>query len=401
MKPVISRDMFGPFVLLALLALAMPLSLQTWMALINNYAIDKAGFDGADIGILQSVREIPGFLSFAVVFFLPFIREQRLVVLCLILLGIGTALSGFYTDLVGLAMITLIASIGFHYSEALQQSLALQWFSKAEAPKKLGKLVAVRSSGSLIAFAFVFLADDFLDLEIRWIFVAGGAATVLLALVAWIFFPLFQSGTEQHKTLILRKRYWLYYALTFMAGARRQIFTVFAGFLMVEKFGFEPGSVALIFLANGVLTMIVAPLVGRMIAHWGERRALILEYSGLILVFTAYAFVETAWFAVFLYMLDHLFFAMALAIKTYFQKIADPADIAASTSVSFTINHIVAVVIPVLFGMVWLVSPAYVFLAGAGIAAISLLLSFLVPRHPEPGLEVSVESLRVKPAPAE
>jgi predicted MFS family arabinose efflux permease len=188
--------------------------------------------------------------------------------------------------------------------------------------------------------------------------------------------------------MVLRRRYWLYYALTFMSGARRQIFIVFAGFLMVEKFGYPVDQITLLFLVNAVINIFLAPRIGRLIARWGERRALLCEYAGLIGVFTAYAFVDNALLAAGLYIIDHLFFALAIAIETYFQKIADRRDIAATAGVSFTINHIAAVAIPAAFGFVWLVSPAAVFLAGAAMAAVSLLLSLNVPLRPQPGEEV-------------
>jgi predicted MFS family arabinose efflux permease len=187
--------------------------------------------------------------------------------------------------------------------------------------------------------------------------------------------------------VILRSRYWLYYALTFISGARRQIFIVFAGFLLVEKFHYTVPEVSLLFFINGGLNMFFAPKIGRLIGRWGERRALIFEYVGLIIIFVSYAFVEDAFVAGGLYVVDHLFFALAIAIKTYFQKIADPADIASTAAVGFTINHIAAVCIPVIFGIIWLRSPSIVFLAGAAMAAISLLLSMLVPRHPARDLE--------------
>jgi protein-S-isoprenylcysteine O-methyltransferase Ste14 len=78
---------------------------------------------------------------------------------------------------------------------------------------------------------------------------------------------------------------------------------------------------------------------------------------------------------------------MAIAMKTYFQKIADPADIAPTAGVAFTINHIAAVVIPVLFGLMWLQHPSWVFMAGAAMACVSLLLSLLIPRDPREGNE--------------
>jgi hypothetical protein len=141
--------------------------------------------------------------------------------------------------------------------------------------------------------------------------------------------------------------------------------------------------------------MVLAPKVGAAIMRFGERRALIFEYAGLIAVFTAYAFVSNPIVAAGLYVIDHAFFALAFAINTYFQKIADPADIAPTSGVSFTINHVAAVGIPVLFGLIWLWSPKIVFLAGAGMAVISLILAFLVPRDPCAGQETTLSRLDI------
>jgi hypothetical protein len=376
-------DWRRPAVLLLLMSVAMPISFSTWMALINNFAVERVRFTGVEIGLLQSVREIPGFLAFAVVFILLIMREQTLALLSLLLLGLGVAFTGLFPSLLGLMVTTTLMSIGFHYFETTRQSLALQWLNKSEAPAVLGKLLAAGSFAALVAFGLIYVGIELGGLDMRWIYLVGGGITVAIAGVAWVSFPSFDGKTEQHKRLFLRKRYWLYYALTFMAGARRQIFVVFAGFLMVEKFGFDVAAMTLMFLANHLLNMVLAPRIGRWVGRWGERRALTVEYIGLILVFTAYAFVETAWIAVILYILDHVFFAMAIAIKTYFQKIAHPADIAATSGVSFTINHIAAVAIPVAFGLLWIISPAAVFLAGAAMAACSLGLARLIPAVPD------------------
>jgi len=373
-----------PEVLLLLMSVAMPLAFSTWMALINNWAVERAAFTGVEMGILQSVREIPGFLAFGVVFVLLLVREQTLALLMLILLGVGVAFTGAFTGLVGLCIVTLLMSIGFHFFETVRQSLALQWTSIAEAPLVLGRMIAAGSFASLAAYAMVYLSVEAGGLDMSWVYVIGGSATVAVAAMAWLLFPRFPARVEQRTTLVVRRRYWLYYALTFLSGVRRQIFVVFAGFLMVERFGFDVGAITLMFLANHVLTMILAPHIGRLVGRWGERRALTVEYIGLIVVFVAYAFNEHPWVAVGLYIVDHLFFAMALAMKTYFQKIADPADIASTAGVSFTINHIAAVVIPAAFGLMWIVSPAWVFLAGAAMAAGSLVLARLVPPVPTP-----------------
>ena len=357
------------------------------MALFNNFAIEQGGLNGAHIGVLQSWREVPGFLAFGVVFLLIVIAEQRLAILSLVMLGAGTALTGWLPNFNGLLITTMLMSVGFHYYETVKQSLALQWFSKAEAPVQLGRLISIGAGSSLIAYGWVWAALQVFELPVAWVYTFGGGVTVIIALAAFMMFPHYESKVTQTKKLVLRKRYSLYYALVFMGGGRRQIFVVFAALMMVERFGFGADEVALMFLVNGLLSMWLAPKIGGLVARWGERKALTLEYMGLILVFLAYSLVEWAALAVVLYMLDHVLFAMAIAQKTYFQKIADPADMASTAGVAFTINHIAAVVLPALMGLLWLVSPPLVFIVGAMMAVISLLLARWVPTNPASGAE--------------
>ncbi len=389
-------DPRGPEAFLLLSAAAMPVAFSTWQALLNNFAVEKAAFTGADMGLLQSLREVPGFLSFAVVFLLFFIKEQRLLILSLILLGVGTFLTGFFPSVLGLYATTVLMSIGFHYQETLQQSLTLQWIGKEHAPRAMGRQISARAISGLAAFAGVWLMLEALELDYAWVYAFGGGLTVVMALWAWATFPRFPQAHVQSRKLFLRRRYWLYYALTFMSGARRQIFVVFAGFMMVEKFGYTAGEITLLFVANQIFNMLFASRIGALIGRFGERRALTLEYVGLIIIFVSYAFVDNAWAAAGLYVADHLFFALMIAMRSYFQKIADPADIASSSGMSFTINHIAAVFIPALFGILWLTSPAAVFLAGAAMAGVSLVLAMLIPESPEPGRE----TILARPSPA-
>jgi predicted MFS family arabinose efflux permease len=394
-------DWRRPEVLLIVMAAATALSFSTWQALLNNFAIEQAAFTGIEIGILQSLREIPGFLAFVVVFLLWVLREQTVALVALMLLGLGTAATGFFPSVLGLYVTTVIMSVGFHYFETVKQSLALQWIDKADAPHFLGQLIAVGSFASLTAFALIYLSLDLGGLDMLWIYLLGGGITVVIVAWAWTAYPKFESKVGQRKHLVLRKRYWLYYVLVFMSGARRQIFIVFAGFLMVEKFGFDAAAITLMFLINGALNVFLAPRIGRLVGYWGERKSLVVEYVGLIAVFVGYAFVTTAWMAVGLYIVDHLFFAMAIAIHTYFQKIADPADIAATAGVSFSINHVAAVIIPAAFGFIWIMSPAAVFLAGAAMAGVSLVCALLVPAVPTPDNVSVVGPARPSATPAE
>ena len=320
-----------------------------------------------------------------------FVREQVLAMISLVLLGVATAVTAWFPSMGGILTITMLSSIGFHYYETVNQSLQLQWLRIEDAPRMIGWLMAAGSAATLVAYLAIMALWETLNLSFNIVYMFGGGVTVAIAVFAMLAYPQFEAPHPQVKKMVLRKRYWLYYALQFMSGARRQIFVVFAGFMMVERFGFEVHEITTLYLINLIANMIFAPLMGRAVAYFGERRALGFEYIGLILVFLSYGGVYYLGWGVMvaatLYVLDHMFFALALALKTYFQKIADPGDIAPTAAVAFTINHIAAVFLPVGLGFLWLVSPAAVFFLAAGMAGVSLALALLIPRHPAPGNE--------------
>ncbi|TVM28068.1 MFS transporter, partial [Oceanidesulfovibrio marinus] len=77
-------------------------------------------------------------------------------------------------------------------------------------------------------------------------------------------------------------------------------------------------------------------------------------------------------------------FNSSMAIRTYFQKIADPADIAPSMAVGFTINHIAAVLIPVLGGILWLTHYRWVVIGAACLSVVSLCLAQIKGAYGKP-----------------
>lgn len=392
-----------PVTLLLLMAFAMPIAFATWSALLNNFVVEAAGFTGVEIGWLHTVREIPGFFAIGVIAIIVFVREQTLGIVCLFLLGAVSAATAWFPSFAGLLATTMLSSIGFHYYETVNQSLQLQWLEKKKAPVTLGWIVAVGSAASLLAYGLLVATWKAFDLSYEFVYLVSGGTTAAIAVFCMIAYPQFEAPDPQTKRMVLRRRYWLYYALQFMSGARRQIFVVFAAFMMVERFGFEVHEVTALFLINFVANMLFAPLMGKAVAVWGERNALAFEYVGLTAVFLAYGGIYYfGWgvlLAATLYVVDHLFFALAFAMKTYFQKIADPRDIAPTAAVAFTINHIAAVFLPALLGYLWIFSPGSVFVLAAAMAVCSLGLAMMIPRHPEPGREtVFAGSV---PAPAE
>ena len=374
--------------LLLAMIFVMSFGFAVWQVLLNNFVIERANFTGAEIGMLQSLREVPGFLAFTAVFILLILKEQTFAYLSLLVMSIGIALTGYFPSVFGLYLTTVLMSIGFHYFETINKSLTLQWLDKKDTAHFMGRALSVKAIASLSAYGVIWLAMEKMGMDYVWMYLLAGGLGITVTIYLMLVFKDFTQPEVQHKKLILRKRYWLYYGLTFLSGARRQIFVVFAAYMMVEKFGYSVGQISLLFTINYIFNFLFAPKIGKLIAKIGERNALVIEYLGLIIVFTSYAFVQNANVAGALYVIDHMFFAFAIAMSTYFQKIADPKDIAATSSVSFTINHIAAVVIPAILGIVWLTSPSAVFLVGVGFAVASLILPLNIPKHPDAGNEV-------------
>lgn len=353
------------------LTISSTVGLQAWMTLFNNFAVEQVNLSGEQVGMIQSVREVPGFLTLLAVFVMMVIKEHRLSAISILFLGTGLALTGFFPSYTGLMVTTVVMSFGFHYYETTNQSLTLQYFDQHTSPMVFGKLRSIAAASNIGIGILIFIISSFLDFKSIYLLIGG----LVVAAGLWAFSrnPTDKNIVPQHKKMIFRKKYWLYYFLTFMAGARRQIFMAFAVLLLVRKFGFTVQEVTILFVVNNLINYFLSPMVGRCIVRFGERKVLSLEYFSLIFIFLAYAAVDSKMLVSLLYILDHIFFNFAIAIRTFFQKIGDPKDIAPSMAVGFTINHIAAVFLPALGGILWMVDYRIPFVAGAGLSLISLM----------------------------
>jgi predicted MFS family arabinose efflux permease len=358
---------------LAVLTAASMVGLQGYTILINNFAVETVGLEGKHIGIIQSVREIPGFLALAAVYVMMVMKEHRLASFSIILLGLGVGLTGFFPSFAGVALTTLVMSFGFHYYETANQSLTLQYFSTHLSPLVIGKLRSLAAISSIVAAGAIWVMGGFL--AYRWIFLAVGGVVFCLGLWALFQDPSHADIPPQRLRMFLKRRYWLYYALTFMSGARRQIFMVFSMFLLVKVFHFSVQEMTLLFMVNNGINWFLNPLIGRAINAFGERLLCTVEYTGVVAVFLTYAYATSKGMVAAMYIVDYILFNFAVAIRTYFQKIADPGDIAPTTAVGFTINHIAAVFLPALGGYLWMIDYRIPFLGGAALAVVSLVLA--------------------------
>jgi hypothetical protein len=356
---------------LMVLTISSTAGLQAWQTLFNNFAVDVAGLNGNHVGMIQSIREIPGFLALLVVYVIIFIKEYRLSALSILILGFGVAMTGFFPSYIGLILTTLIMSFGFHYYETTNMSLTLQYFDEATSPWVFGKQRSYAAASSIAVGILIYLLVFLLDFT--KIYLLFGSLIIAAAVWGMMQNPLDRTIIPQRKNMIVRKKYGLFYFLTFMAGARRQIFMAFAVLLLVQKFQYSVQEITILFVVNNIINYYLSPLIGKSIIRFGERKVLSLEYVSLIFIFVAYAVTASKLVVAFLYIMDHIFFNFSIAIRTYFQKVGDPRDIAPSMAVGFTINHIAAVFLPALGGLLWVIDYRIPFISGAIMSLVSLI----------------------------
>lgn len=358
-----------------------------WQAVFNNFAVEELGIRADQIGVIQSVREIPGLMGFVLGFLVLWLSELRVMGLSVLLLGLGLVACGWANSLSGLMLGAMVMSIGFHFFYPSNSSVVLMAVGKEEAPKVLGRLRSVSALAAVVGTAaiWVFLGGlrvgplSIPDWGYRNTLIAtGGVAVAGSFLVVRGGRQL--SAEKKKRRVVFRREYWLYYVLTFLMGSRRHIFTTFAIFLLVQVHGIDVRMTAALFLVNNLINTYSSAQLGRLVARLGERRMLTVNFAGLIGVFLGYAYIPYLPVLFVLFILDHIFFGFNLAVDSYFQKIArGPEEITSNVSLAQTINHVSALVVPVVGGILWAqISPTATFLAGVAIAVVSLIFVQLI-----------------------
>ncbi len=364
---------------LAVMTAASMVGLQGYTILFNNYAVEVVGLEGNGVGVIQSVREVPGFLALLAIFLLLVIKEHHLSALSIVLLGIGTGITGLFPSYFGLAMTTLVMSFGFHYYETTNASLTLQYFSKGVSPLVFGRLRSLAAASSVASAVLIWILSRFLDY--RGIFIVVGVLVFFAGVWGLLQEPTHEDVAPQQQRMILKRAYWLYYLLTLLSGARRQIFMVFSIFLLVKVFHFTIQEMTILFIINNSIAWLLNPLIGKAIIRFGEKNISSIEYTGVILIFLVYAYTDSRMLASLMYVLDNILFNFSVAIRTYFPKIGKPEDITSSMALGSTINHIAAVFLPALGGYLWMINYRIPFFVGVGLGVVSLIAAQFMKTH--------------------
>ena len=365
-------------------------SFQVWQTMFNNYAVEELAVGPAGIGLIQSLREIPGLLGFLTAFLVMVLSEMRIMAVSILLLGVGMILTGQAQGMSMLLGATLVMSFGFHFFQPSASSVVLMLVKKADTPKILGLLGSLGALAAIVGTGVVFFLEK--PLGYRTLFIAFGVLSIVAGLVL-LPFKAEATGLPPTRRFVLRRRYWLYYSLSLLMGCRRHIFSTFAIYLLVQQYHISVQTTALLFLTNSLVGVFTARWAGKVVAQIGERRSLSITFAALIFVLLGYAYVTYLPALYALFITDSVLFGFGLALTTYFQKIAvSPTEITSNVSVEQTTNHIAAVIIPLVGGIVWATYGSQAaFLVGVLIVALSLGLTQFMRIEPSGTPAASIE----------
>jgi MFS family permease len=355
----------------------MALSLQ--LGLNSNFVADEMRLSGLQQGILETFRETCGISALGLFALLVSWAEPRIAALMLALMGVGLGAYCFVPDFTWLIIASLVWSQGFHVWAPLPGSMALALAEPGRAGHRLGQIQSAGAIGSAAGLAIALLLVWLGVNAIRPLYLLSGAAA-LLGGCACLGIPCDQKIDRPR--LLFRKRYGLYYLLTFLEGWRKQVCIAFAGYLLVKQYHTPLRAMLGLWLLAQLLGWWVAPRIGRWIDKVGERRALTVYYASMAVLFSGYGFIESRALLYALFVLDTVMFAFTMAQTTYINRIAPPGEHTATLSMGVAMNHVAAVLMPLTGGLLWnYAGYRWAFLTGVAAAVLSIGVALLLPAH--------------------
>ena len=357
------------------------------MALQANYVVEVMGLSEFQQGLLETLRESCGIAALGVLALLAGLAEPLVAAGMLVLLAVGLGAYTFVPDYAWLIVASLVWSQGVHVWMPLPNSMALALAEPGRAGHRVGQVRSAGSVGSGVGLVAALVLHRFVFREgaatagqaIRPIYLAAAVAG-LLAAGACLGIP--RALKTPGPRFVFRRKYGLFYLLSFLDGWRKQIFVAFAGYLLVLRYQTPLETMLVLWIAIQAINWLSAPAVGQLIDRVGERRVLVFYFACLTVFFVGYAFVQSRHALYVLYVVDSSFFVFAMALTTYVNRIAPPSEHTPTLSMGVAFNHVGAVTMPFVGGLLWKwAGYQWAFLIGAAAAAVSVIPALLVPRR--------------------
>ena len=368
-------------VFLCLASAAVGFAMMIQMGLNANFVAGELRITGLQQGMLEAARETCGITALAVLAVLAGLAEPMIAAGSLIVFAAGLGCYAFVPDYAWLVAASLLWSQGLHVWMPLPGSMALSLAEPGQAGRRLGQIGAAGAVGSALGLVTALLLSV-VAVPIRPQYVLGGAVALLAAL-ACLAIP--RAIKTPGPRLALRRKCALFYVLSFLEGWRKQISIAFAGFLLVRNYQTPLKVMLVLWIIVQAIGWFSMPLVGRLIDRVGERKVLVFDFAGLTLFFCGYALVRNQYCLWALFVVDNAFFVFAMALTTYVRRIAPPTEYTQTLSMGVAMNHVAAVSMPILGGLLWkYCGYQWAFFAGATVAAVSILAALRIPPRTAP-----------------
>ena len=360
------------FCFLAFAVFSVGMFFGIYFALFFNFIENRFAIEAPELGYMEALREVPGFLNALFIATMVYFAPPTIGGISLVVMGLGMAAYSHIGGFGGLLFFSLVWSVGFHAWVPLRSLMAITHSESDEKGKPIGQLRSVESCAMLGAITLCMFCVEFLEFE--GLFLIGGGISTIGGIV--LMFSSRQLRIKDENRFVIRKRYWLFYLLSFLQGCRKQIFITFAIFALVKVYGTNRDMIIKLILINQIIIFIFSPIMGQLVDKLGERIMLSASYLGLALVFIGYATLKNINYLYVLYCIDNFLFVGGIALTTYLNKITTPKDLKPTLAMGVTMNHIAAVTSPLIGGLVWMkFGYQIIFISGAAFALISLVFT--------------------------
>lgn len=357
----------------------------------NNYIADTFNVSEATRGGLEFFRELPGFLTVILAGALLALADIRIGMVSLIIMSLGLFGQGFFAPTLHWSVVWMLMwSAGAHLFTPIANSITVSLSDPGEVGRKLGKWSAVNTAASLIGYIIVWGGFRYFHLNYRFTFALAALMAILAVICLWGM--KIEKIKRPATKIMFKKKYTLYYVLSVLFGARKQIFLTFGPWVLIKIFHQPVTTFAILGMIGTALGIFFKPALGIAIDKLGEKTIIMLESAALVVVCLGYGFAKNifpAGVALFIayacFIGDNLLFACLMARTTYLNKIIESkSDLTPTLSMGVTVDHVVSMTIPFFAGLLWqFMGFRYVFLVAALLALVNLWVATLIKAGPE------------------
>jgi len=382
-KSYISRDLLLFFVASALLGVTAAVESTSF----TNRLVEDLGFTTLQRTTLEIPRELPGLIVVFVTGALAFLGDIRTSAIGSIIGGVGLYVFGIVPSGYWPVVLSMtVYSMGIHINLPLQGAISMTFAGEGNLGRRLGQIQSVTTVALILSAAVLYVLYSFVNIPFTAAFTIGAVA---MALAGVVFF--FMSPGPPRKTVrrfVFRKKYSLFYVLSFFNGARKQITITFVTWLLVTIYEQPVPTVVILFFITNVIGVFFRHWMGNLIDRRGERFVLAFEAALLTISCIGFAFAKVLFSAPFAlivvsacYVIDNLFsVGSQMARTTYVRRLSDDnSEVTGTLSLGVSFDHVVSMFIPFFAGLLWEWNDGmgyiYVFLGGALISMVCFFLA--------------------------